>query len=619
MEKNGETYPPIEGYGYISDCHSAALVSTSGSIDWCCMPRIDSGSCFGRLLDWKKGGYCQIVPTSPYERSRRYLENTLVLESTFRTQQGEARLLDCFTMRKGGRNDPNQQILRVVEGIRGTTEFLLEIVPCFDYGTVKAWIRSYKEDQYIAIGGNDGLLISTDFHCRMTDRHSITGSCTVKQGQRAHLSILYRLPEDLDEGRVEAPSIEELEQRLDETVNWWSTWASQGTMKGPYAECTQRSAIILKGLSNAPTGAIAAAPTTSLPESFRGQRNWDYRYSWIRDSYLTVRSLAEIGHVNAAERFRRFIERTAAGSAEELQILFGVGGERRLNEYEVEELEGYRRMRPVRVGNAARKQRQLDVYGDLLDLSWSWHNRDKSPDDNYWEFLAGLVDATAQNWRKPDHGIWEVRSKPRHFVHSKAMCWLALDRGIRLAEDLGRNGPSKRWKKARHEVRQAIEEKGYHVRRGVFVQAFNWPVMDAALLLLPTIGFVEYDDERMIRTTDAIRADLEEDGLLRRYPIGNDGIGTREGAFLPCSFWLVECLARQGRIDEAHKVFDRVLSTGNDLGLFSEQYDTRTKEMMGNFPQGLTHLSLIAAAISLAEMEGKHGQDSSKKINPTRC
>lgn len=604
-EKNGEIYPPIKDYGYIADCHSSALVSILGSIDWCCMPRIDSGSCFGRLLDWEKGGYCQIVPPSPYEASRRYLDHTLVLETTFRTEQGEARLLDCFTMRKGGRHDPNQQILRVVEGIRGTMEFLLEIVPSFDYGTTKAWIRSYKEDHYIAIGGNDGLLISTDFHCKMIDRHSISGSCTVKQGQRTHLSILYRRPEDLDEGHVEAPSLKELERRLDETMTWWHTWSSRGTMEGPYAECGLRSAVVLKGLSNAPTGAIAAAPTTSLPEAPRGERNWDYRYSWIRDSCFTVRSLAEIGHVREADGFRRFIERTAAGSAEELQIVFGVGGERRLHEYEVEELEGYRKIQPVRVGNAAERQIQLDMYGELLDLVWNWHNRGESPDDDYWEFLVGLIDAAAENWRKPDHGIWEMRCKPRHFVHSKAMCWAALDRGIKLAEDLERKGPVKRWKKARHEVRRAIEAKGYSARRGVFVQAFNWPVMDAALLLLPTVGFVDYDDERMIRTTDAIRADLEEDGLLRRYRTGNDGIKTREGAFLPCSFWLVECLARQGRIDEAHKVFDRTLSTGNDLGLFSEEYDPRNHEMLGNFPQGLTHLSLIAAAVSLAEMEAR--------------
>jgi GH15 family glucan-1,4-alpha-glucosidase len=594
-------YPPIENYGYIADCHSSALVSVSASIDWCCMPRLDSGSCFGRLLDWKKGGYCQIVPSSSYETSRRYLENTLILETTFRTRHGEARLLDCFTMRKGGRHNPHQQILRILEGIRGRTEFTLEIVPCFDYGTARAWIRRYKENHYTAIGGNDGLLISGDFHCKMADRHSLSGSCTVEVGQRAHLSILYRRPEELDEGLVEVPAIEELDRRIDETVAWWHSWSSRTTTKGPYAAQAQRSAIVLKGLSNAPTGAIAAAPTTSLPESLEGSRNWDYRYTWIRDSSFTVRSLAEVGHVHEADGFRRFIERTAAGSAEETQILFGVGGERRLHEYQIEELEGYRKVKPVRVGNAAAEQIQLDIYGELLDLAWSWHGRGHSPDDDYWDFLVELVNAAAEGWKKPDHSIWEMRCKPRHFVLSKAMCWAALDRGIELAEDLGRKGPIGSWKKVRDEVRRAVEKKGYHAKRGVFVQAFNWPVMDAALLLLPTIGFVAFDDARMIRTTDAIRQDLEEDGLLRRYPTGNDGIKRREGVFLPCSFWLVECLARQGRLDEAHQVFSRALSTGNDLGLFSEEYDAGSHRMLGNFPQGLTHLSLIAATVALSE------------------
>jgi len=602
-DKSRETYPPIKDYGYIADCHSAALVSLFGSIDWCCMPRIDSGSCFGRLLDWEKGGYCLIAPSSRYEASRRYLDDTLVLETTFRTERGEARVLDCFTMREGGKHDPYQQILRIIEGIKGRMEFTLQVVPRFDYGTTKAWIRVYKKDQYVVIGGNDGLLISSDFHCKMIDRHSISGSCTVKKGRRTHLSILYRRPEDLDDGLVEAPSIEELDRRFEETVAWWRSWSSKGTMSGSYAPYGCRSAIVLKGLSNAPTGAIAAAPTTSLPEAPRGGRNWDYRYSWIRDSCFTVRSLAEVGHVNEADRFRKFVERTAAGSADELQILFGVGGERRPHEYKIEELEGYRKIKPVLIGNAATRQIQLDMYGELLDLAWRWHNRGHSPDDDYWEFLIGLLNAAAENWRLPDHGIWEMRCEPRHFVLSKAMCWLALDRGIRLATDLHREGPVGRWTKSRDQIRRAIEKKGYNAKRGVFVQAFDWPQMDASLLLLPGTGFVEYEDERMIRTTDAIRKDLEEEGLLRRYRTGNDGINTREGAFLPCSFWLVECLARQARVDEARQVFDRILSTGNDLGLFSEEYDTRNREMMGNFPQGLTHLSLIAAAVSLAEIE----------------
>jgi len=602
---NKSSYPPISHYGYIGDCHSAALVSISGSIDWCCMPRVDSGSCFGRLLDWERGGYCQITPSSTYATSRRYLEDTLVLELMFRTDYGEARLLDCFTMRRGGARDPHQQILRIIEGIRGRMEFIIEIVPCFDYGTTKSWIRRYKGGHHIAIGGNDGLLISNDFACEMTDRHSLSGSCSVKEGQRAHLSIIYRRPEDLDEGLVEVPSIEELDRRLDETIAWWRSWSSRNTLKGPYAGHARRSAIVLKGLSNAATGAIAAASTTSLPESPGGSRNWDYRYTWIRDSSFTVRSLAEVGHVSEADGFRRFIERSAAGSAEELQILFGVGGERRLHEYEIKELQGYRGIKPVRAGNAAAGQRQLDIYGELLDLAWSWHSRGHSPDDDYWAFLIELVNASAESWKKPDHGIWEMRGRPRHFVLSKAMCWTAFDRGIKLAEDLGRKAPVNNWRKARDEVRRAIENSGYDAKRGVFVQAFDRMEMDGGLLLLPITGLIDFNDERMIRTTDAVRADLEEDGLLRRYAVGNDEMQAKEGVFLACSLWLVECLARQSRLEEAREVFNRVLSTGNELGLFSEEYDTETGEMLGNFPQGLTHLSLVAAAVAMTEMEAR--------------
>ncbi len=598
-------YPSISDYAYISDCHSSALISRSGSIDWCCMPRIDSKSCFGRLLGWKKGGYCQIAPAHSHAASRRYLESTLVLETTFSNDQGEARLLDCFTMRKGGKLDPHKQILRIVEGVRGRVELIVRIEPCFDYGTIKPWIRKYGAEHYIAIGGSDGLLICGDIPLQMEHRHMLTGSFGVEKGQRLHLSIVHRWPEELDENIAPVPNIRELESRFQETLDWWRFWTAKEKVQGPYAPFIRRSSIVLKGLTNAPTGAIAAAPTTSLPESFGGSRNWDYRYTWIRDSSLTVRSLAEIGYVSEADGFRRFLERTAAGSAEEVQILFGVGGERRLHEFEIEELEGYRKARPVRVGNAAAKQIQLDMYGELLDLAWRWHTRGYSPDDDYWEFLIELVNAAARRWSEPDRGIWEMRGDPRHFVFSKAMCWAALDRGVKLAEDLGRKAPLSLWKRTRDEVYRTIEERGYDAKRGVFIQAFNKPEMDASLLLLPTVGFVEYGEERMIRTTDAVRADLEEDGLLRRYATGNDGMEGKEGVFLACSFWLVECLARQGRLDEAHEVFHRVLATGNDVGLFSEEYDTKAREMLGNFPQGLTHLSLIAAAVALSEMERK--------------
>jgi GH15 family glucan-1,4-alpha-glucosidase len=606
------SYPSIGDYGFIADCHSAALISKAGSIDWCCMPRMDSSSCFGRILDWEGGGFCKIAPAVPCEIRRRYLDRTLVLETTFRTETGRARLIDCFTMRRGGQHHPHGQILRIIEGLSGTVDFTIEVIPRLDYGAIKPWIRSYREHHFSAVGGSDGLLISSDAAVKMKHRHDLAGSCTVAAGQRKHISILHRSPESLSENMVDIPVPEELDRRLQETVEWWQTWSDQGRCSGPYAGLLQRSAIVLKGLSNAPTGAIAAAPTTSLPESSGGSRNWDYRFSWIRDSSFTVRSLAQLNYVNEADGFRRFIERSTAGSADQLQILYGIGGERRLHEYEISDLEGYRGAKPVRIGNAAESQVQLDAYGELLDLAWHWHCRQHSPDHDYWEFLLELVNKVCDCWQDADRGIWEFRGTPRHFVHSKVMCWAALDYGIKLARDLNRNAPLGKWEKAREAVRRAVESRGYDAERGVFIQAFDYPAMDAALLLLPTVGFVAYDDKRMIRTTDMVRKELGENGLLRRYSDGGDGLTGREGVFLACSFWLAECLARQGRTPEARQTFQRVIATANDLGLFAEQFDPAADEMLGNFPQGLTHLSLITAAVALNEAAGdKTGRSGS--------
>jgi GH15 family glucan-1,4-alpha-glucosidase len=591
-------YPPISDYGYIADCHSSALISRSCSIDWCCMPRMDSPSCFGRLLDWERGGHCGISPVEPYEISRRYVDKTLILETTFRTS-GAVRIRDCFTMRQGGEHHPYKQILRVIEGVRGEMDLKVEIMPRFDYGAVRPWIRSYKRDHFIALGGSHGLLICGDVSLHLDERHDLAGSCRVREGQRLRLSLLFRKPEELDEGAVEVPGTEELDRRLEETLAWWQEWSSRTRVSGPYAGEALRSALVLKGLSNAPTGAIAAAPTTSLPEVIGGTRNWDYRFTWIRDSAFTVHSLAQVGHDREADRFRRFVERTAAGSADEVQVVFGVGGERRLEEMEIQGLEGYSRSRPVRVGNRAQTQTQLDVYGEILDLSWTWYNRGHEPDEDYWDFLVDVLNAAVDRWHLPDQGIWEMRGKPRHFVHSKAMCWSALDRGVKMAEKLDRQAPVDTWRKARDRLRSVIEEKGYDRDRKVFIQAFGFPRMDSALLLLPVTGFLGYDDERMIRTTDAIQENLGDGGLLRRYQADDDGLDGREGVFLPCSFWLVECLVRQGRIEEAQRVFKKALSAGNDLSLFSEEYDPQTGEMLGNFPQGLTHLSLIAAVVAL--------------------
>jgi GH15 family glucan-1,4-alpha-glucosidase len=589
-------YPPIGDYALIADSNSTALVSREGSIDWCCIQRIDSGSCFGRLLDWKRGGYCSVsVKDGTGVSSREYVEDTLVLRTIFRTGGGEAHLLDCFTMSRGTEEFPYRQLLRVLEGVRGHVELDLKIVPRFDYGEVEPWIRQEGVKLYSTIGGDDGLLISTDANIVADDEYGLEASMSVHAGERVRLSIVSFPPEQLDEDPEQVPGAQELDCRLEETIEWWRDWSSRIDLQCPLKPGVVRSATALKGLMNDLTGAVVAAATTSLPEIPGGSMNWDYRYSWIRDSFFSVRSLAEVGYQDEADRFRRFVERSAAGGADKLQIMYGVGGERRLTEETLDYLEGYRGARPVRVGNAAAGQRQLDVYGELLELAWRWHRRGNSPDDDYWRFLLELVDRAAELWEEPDHGLWEERGEPQHFVLSKAMCWCALNRGLQLAGECMRKAPERRWEKAREEIREAIESKGYNEELGSFTRTFGSKELDASLLLLPTIGFIDYRDERMVGTTDALREDLDDEGLLKRYR------SEEEGPFLACSFWLVECLANQGRADEAQEVFDRTLSTGNDLGLFSEMYNTENNEMLGNFPQGLTHLSHITAAVALAE------------------
>ncbi len=594
-------YPSIGDYALIADSNSAALVSRDGSIDWCCIQRIDAGSCFGRLLDWERGGFCSLCAVgNDQEPSRRYLEDTLVLETTFRAAGGVARVYDFFALPASTERYPHRNLVRIIEGVSGHVELDLKIAPRFDYGSLKPWIRQEGVRLYSAIGGNDGLLISSDAVIEAIDYHSLGASIDVHAGERVRLSILSVPPEQLDNDRPETPEPGDLDRRLEETIGWWREWSSQIRFDGPYKPGVLRSAITMKALMNDLTGAIAAAATTSLPESPGGSMNWDYRYSWIRDSFFSVRSLAEVGFDDLADNFRRFVERSSAGSAESLQIMYGVGGERRLTEETLDFLEGYRGARPVRVGNAAADQLQLGVYGQLLALGWRWQQRGNSPDDDYWRFLYELVEAASELWEKPDAGIWESRDEPRHYVESKVMCWVALDRGLRLAGECMRKAPERRWKKVRDEIREAVESEGYDKERGVFTTAFDGNDLDAALLLLPKMGFVDYKDERMVRTTDAIREELDDDGLLKRRL--SDEV--REGAFLACSFWLAECLAHQGRIEEARVVFDRTMVTSNDLGLFSEEYDTTSGEPLGNFPQGLTHLSHIAAAVALTERAG---------------
>ncbi|MHB8657994.1 MAG: glycoside hydrolase family 15 protein [Solirubrobacteraceae bacterium] len=594
-------YPPIADLGLIGDCASAALLTREGSIVWCCLPRFDSGSAFASLLDAERGGECSIEPVldSGWSAEREYLEDSLVLATTFHGPAGEFRLLDCFLLGDDEHPPWERRILRVIEGRSGAVELAIRVAPCFDYGEVRPWMRRHGLRLHSATGGNDGLVVWCSSELVQEPEHELRGTVTVKAGERAHLLLAYTPPELL-EGEQMEPKPHELDAALEQTVSRWRTWAQALSLEGPHEQGVRRSGLVLKALTFAPTGAIVAAPTTGLPEVLGGRRNWDYRFAWVRDSSFSSRAFAEIGAVREADAFRRFIIRSAAGHAEDLQIVYGVGGERRLAPLELDHLEGYRGSAPVVAGNGASKQRQLDAYGELINLSWRSHRRGHSPDDDDWRFLTTLIDHAATNWAEPDQGLWEWPGDPDQFVHSKVLCWSALDRGIRLARECLRSAPIRRWTRARRELREAIDSRGYDEQRGIYLQAFDKPDLDAALLLLPTVEFVDWSDERMIRTTAAVREELDAgDGLLFRYR-RDDGLPGREGAFLCCSFWLVECLARQGLTSDAHEIFDRAIASANDLGLLSEELDPKNGDLLGNFPQALTHLAHISAAIALA-------------------
>jgi GH15 family glucan-1,4-alpha-glucosidase len=597
-----DSYPSIGDYALIGDCRTAALISREASIEWCCLPRFDAGSTFGRILDRRKGGHCSITPIADgdWEYSRRYLEDSLVLETTLHGPDGEARIIDAFIAHA---DTTGPRLLRVIEGVRGSVELELRVAPRFDYGRVRPWVRRHGVRVRSAIGGDDAIVVWSDAELSEDREHELTTTTAVGPGDRVRLVLTYSRPEKVDETVMQEPEPEALEQTLEDTIEWWRGWA-RGVRLGTSDEpAARQSALVLKALTNDATGAIVAAPTTSLPEVLGGERNWDYRFSWVRDASFSSRSLAELGATAEADAFRAFMIRSAAGHAEELQILYGPGGERRIRGEVLADLDGYRGSRPVQVGNDATDQKQLDAYGEIVNLMWRWHRRGHSPDDDDWRFLVSLVDHAAEQWPDPDQGLWEWPGDADHFVHSKVLCWAALDRGLRLADECMRRAPTRRWQKARDEVREAIEARGYDSDRGIYVQAFDRPELDSALLLLPMVEYVGWKDERMLRTVAAIRDELGAgDGLLYRYT-RDDGLPGKEGAFLCCSFWLVECLARGGQLSDARSVFDKTIARANDLGLFSEEVDPETGELLGNFPQGLTHLAHIDAAVALAESE----------------
>lgn len=596
-------YPPIEDYALISDCESTALVGRHGAIDWCCMPRADADSCFSRLLDWGAGGHCSIAPADALHATstRCYEDGAMVLATRFDAPGGTVQLHDFFVAR-GHPDQPGDtdHLARLVRCVRGEMTLRVEVMPRFDYGATLPDLRDVGGGLYSACGSNKGLLIRCSHPLELSrEDTALHAQVRLRAGETLELSIRFEPPESLGEAvRQWDPAWGELTHQLEFTLAWWAAWErSAGSAPHP-DPLTRRSALVLKALCFERTGAIAAAATTSLPEAPGGVRNWDYRYSWLRDSVLAVRALHALGFAREAERFCAFIERSAAGNARQLQLMYGLDGRRRLTEFTLDYLEGWRGARPVRIGNAAAQQLQLDAYGMLLELAWLSHDVRYPPDEAYWEFLVDAVNCTCERWREPDHGIWEVRDAPRHFVHSKAMCWVALDRGIRMAERLGCAAPLEHWGAVRQEMRADIDAKGYDPALGVYQRAYGQARPDASLLLLPHFGYLAYDDPRMLRTTDWICRELEFGGLLRRYDCA-DGLPDREGVFLPCTFWLVECLARQGRLDMAWRSYRHAVQCANELGLFSEEMLHDGSGMLGNFPQALTHLSQVTARLAL--------------------
>lgn len=609
-------YLPIGDYALIGDCHSTALVSREGSIDWACLRRFDSGSTFARLLDDDHGGFFSIRPVDEVVAiRRRYLPNTMVLETTMGTRNGTMVLTDAFAMTADGARRPRHQLIRTVDCTSGQMSVELTFQPRFDYGSATPWLRNHASGSWSATAGDDALVVHAE--CELDiDRAaaSLHGRVEMSEGDRFAVVVIAQPAHQLDP----VARIGDARQTIVDTTTWWADWSRRTRAEGPHADLIVRSALVLKALCCAPTGAIIAAPTTSLPEIVGGASNWDYRACWIRDATLTLAALATVGHHGVAGSFRAFVMRTAAGDPGELQIMYGPYGERRLPELELQ-LDGWRQSRPVRIGNAAASQVQLDMYGNLVDAVHLWHSEHHDISDDEWTFIAAVIEQAIDRWRDPDAGIWEMRGPPRHYVHSKVMVWVALDRGIRLVQDHGFAGVDvHRWIAIRDEVRAAIENNGVHPQFGHFVQAFDTAAVDASLLKLALVGFVEPRDERMIKTVEAIRRDLGgPNGFIRRHAAqdATDDSPGQEGVFLLCSFWLVEVLALQGRVGEATELFERLVGLANDVGLFAEEYSVRDGEFLGNFPQAFTHLGLIAAehrlrACTTAGTVGDGGQSA---------
>ncbi len=583
----------IEDYALIGDLQTAALVHRSGSIDWCCFPRFDSGACFAALLGEPDHGRWLLAPAGAVRRSaRRYRHDTLILESVYETDEGSVRAID-FMPPRGVTPD----IVRIVEGLDGEVRMRSELAIRFDFGHIVPWVRRIDHAR-VAVAGPDAICFRTPAKIHPEGMTTVS-DFVLSPGDRVPFVLTWfpshePLPEETDPERA-----------LAETEGYWLDWAARCEHDGDYHEEIHQSLLMLKALTYAPTGGIVAAPTTSLPEWVGGVRNWDYRFCWLRDATLTLLAMIRAGYRDEATAWRQWLLRAVAGDPADVQIMYGIAGERRLEERTIDWLPGFEQSRPVRIGNAASDQLQLDVYGEVIDALYQTRLHGAKPDDNVWSLSLKLLEWLEEGWRLEDAGIWEVRGPNRHFTHSKVMVWVAFDRAIRSYDEFGRRGPVERWRELRDEVKAEVLARAWNPRKQAYSQYYGSEELDASVLVMPLVGFLPAADERFVSTVEAIRRELTVDGLVLRYASGSDGevdgLPAGEGVFLACSFWLAEVLALQGRRDEARELFERLLDIRNDVGLLAEEYDPVSRRQLGNFPQAFTHLALVGAAIAIGE------------------
>ncbi|WP_329397708.1 glycoside hydrolase family 15 protein [Streptomyces melanogenes] len=583
----------IEDYALIGDLQTAALVGRDGSIDWLCLPRFDSAACFAALLGDDDNGHWRIAPAGAGDCTRRaYLDDSLVLESVWETRTGTVRVLDFMPQR-----DTAPDVVRIVEGVSGSVEMSSVLRLRFDYGRVVPWVRR-ADGHRVMVAGPDSVWLRTEPAVKTWGQQMSTrSSFTVGPGEKVAMVLTWHPSHE------PRPSIIDPFEALEQSLEDWREWAGRCRCTGPHRDAVVRSLITLKALTYAPTGGIVAAPTTSLPEEIGGVRNWDYRYCWLRDSTLTLGALVSAGYLDEAAAWRDWLLRAVAGDPADLQIMYGLGGERRLPETELPWLRGHLGSTPVRIGNAAVKQLQLDVYGEVIDSLHLARTAGMAAKPHTWNVELSLLGFLESRWREPDEGLWEVRGERRHFVHSKVMAWVAADRAVRALEsDPSRRGDAERWRRMRDEVHREVCEKGFDAERNTFTQAYGSAELDAATLLIPRVGFLPGDDPRVIGTVDAVRAELGHDGFVRRYStegVTVDGLPGDEGTFLVCSFWLADALRLTGREKEARELFDRLLALRNDVGLLAEEYDPVAGRQLGNFPQAFSHIGLVATAMGL--------------------